>query len=88
MNILILGAAGFIGTNLTFKLAENKADRIILVDKSKSYFSNIEKFNFSNVKIKDSSLNLDMDFSVLEGQNVVYHLVSTNVPTTSNKHIS
>ena len=43
MNILILGAAGFIGTNLTFKLAENKADRIILVDKSKSYFSNIEK---------------------------------------------
>ena len=24
MNILILGAAGFIGTNLTIKLAENK----------------------------------------------------------------
>lgn len=88
MNILILGAAGFIGTNLTIKLATNEEDRITLVDKYRSYFSNIGKFNYSNVEIKESSLDLDMDFSILEGQNVVYHLVSTNVPTTSNQHIS
>ena len=88
MNILILGAAGFIGTNLTIKLAENKDNQITLVDRSKSYFSNIERFNFYNVKIKESSLDVDMDFSILEGQDTVYHLVSTNVPTTSNQHIS
>lgn len=88
MNILILGAAGFIGTNLTIKLAENNDNQITLVDRSKSYFSNIEKFNFSNVEIKESSLDADMDFSILEGQDTVYHLVSTNVPTTSNQHIS
>ena len=88
MNILILGAAGFIGTNLTIKLAENKDNQITLVDKSKSYFSNIEKFNFSNVEIKESSLDVGMDFSILEGQDTIYHLVSTNVPTTSNQHIS
>lgn len=88
MNVLILGAAGFIGTNLTIKLAENKDNQITLVDKSKSYFSNIEKFNFANVEIKESSLDADMDFSILEGQDTVYHLVSTNVPTTSNQHIS
>lgn len=88
MNVLLLGAAGFIGTNLAIKFAENKKDRITLVDKNKTYFSKIEKFNFPNVEIKESSLDLDMDFSVLEGQDVVYHLVSTNVPTTSNQHIS
>ena len=88
MNIVILGAAGFIGTNLTIKLAKNIEDRITLVDKSKNYFTNIQKFNFSNVKIEESSLDADMDFSILEGQDVVYHLVSTNVPTTSNQHIT
>lgn len=88
MNILVLGAAGFIGTNLAIKLAENKNDEIMLVDKSRSYFLNIEKFNFTNVIIKESSIDLSMDFTILEGQDVVYHLVSTNVPTTSNQHIS
>lgn len=29
-----------------------------------------------------------MDFSILDGQDIVYHLVSSNVPTTSNQHIS
>ena len=88
MNILILGAAGFIGTNLTIKLKENKDNQIMLVDKSKIYFSNIEKFNFSNVEIREASLDVDMDFSILKGQDTLYHLVSTNVPTTSNQHIS
>ena len=51
MNILILGAAGFIGTNLTKKLASNKGDKITLVDKSINYFVNILKYKFSNVEI-------------------------------------
>ena len=88
MNILILGASGFIGTNLTMKLVENLDNHITLIDKRIDYFSDIKKFNFSNVEIKESSLDEDMDFRILEGQDVVYHLVSTNVPTTSNQHIS
>lgn len=88
MNVIILGAAGFIGTNLTIKLAENIKDRVTLVDRYIDYFSNIKKFNFSNVAIKKSSLDENEDFSILAGQDVVYHLVSTNVPTTSNQHIS
>ena len=88
MNILILGAAGFIGTNLTIKLAKNKEDKITLVDKSIHYFSSIEKFHFLNVKIKEVSFDENMDFELLRGQDIVYHLVSTNVPTTSNQHIS
>lgn len=88
MNIMILGAAGFIGTNLAIKLAQDKNNIITLVDKKKEYFSNIAKFNFSNVFIKEATLDKNMDFSILSSQDVVYHLVSTNVPTTSNIHIS
>lgn len=88
MNIMILGAAGFIGTNLTIKLAENKEDKITLVESDINYFCHIEKFNFFNVAIEEYSLDENMDFSILAGQEVIYHLVSTNVPTTSNQHIS
>lgn len=88
MNIMILGAASFIGTNLTIKLAENSDNRITLVDKCMDYFMNIKKISLSNVEIKISSLDENEDFSILAGQDVVYHLVSTNVPTSSNQHIS
>ena len=42
MNLLILGAAGFIGTNLAIQLAGNIEDKITLVDKNEDYFFNIE----------------------------------------------
>lgn len=86
MNILILGAAGFIGTNLAIELAKDISNRITLVDKNRMYFS--PDVMVDNVKIVESSLSMDMDYSVLENSDVVYHLVSTNVPTTSNQHIS
>lgn len=88
MNIIILGAAGFLGTNIAIKLAQHKENFITLIDKNKEWFTNIERFNFSNVEILEESLDQDMDFSVLKGQDIVYHLVSTNVPSNSNQHIS
>lgn len=89
MNILLLGAAGFIGTNLTIKLAEKTDNNITLIDKKKTYFSNLEKFRLKNIKVVESALELDTDFDALfEEQDVIYHLVSTNVPSTSNQHIS
>lgn len=88
MNILVLGAAGFIGTNLSMKLVENKKDLVTLVDNSRSFFSNDDVLNSPNVLIRESSLDTDMDYSILEGQDVVYHLVSSVVPATSNQHIS
>ncbi|PKM60517.1 MAG: epimerase [Firmicutes bacterium HGW-Firmicutes-4] len=88
MNILILGAAGFIGTNLTIKLAAEKNNKITLVDKSWEYFRDIESFSFENVTIKESGFEMNTDFeTLLINQDVVYHLVSTTVPTTSNQHI-
>lgn len=86
MNILILGAAGFIGTNLALELAKNKLNKITLVDKNCMYFS--PDVVADNVELVESNLSIGMDYSVLLDKDVVYHLVSTNVPTTSNQHIS
>lgn len=86
MNILLLGAAGFIGTNLTLKLAENKSNHITIVDVKREYFSHIDINN--HIEIKEFAFDSDEDFTeLLSGQDIVYHLVSTTVPTTSNQHI-
>lgn len=89
MNILIFGAAGFIGTNLTIELAKNSNNNITLVDKKIEFFPKIEVFNYSNIKIETANFDLDTDFErLLYGQNVVFHLVSTTVPTTANQRIA
>lgn len=88
-NILILGAAGFIGTNLTIELAKNKSNHIILVDKNLNFFKPISSFAFDNIEYRQSSLTYDCNFTeLLDGIDTVYHLVSTTVPSTSNQHIS
>ena len=88
MNILLFGAAGFIGTNLALKLSENSDDRITLVDVNKSYFHpDVQKQN--NVSLVEAAIGEDTDFRQLfAGQDVVYHLVSTTVPTTSNQQVA
>lgn len=88
MNVILLGAAGFIGTNITLELLKNSDNQITLVDRSKTFFTSIIKMNLKNVKIVESQFDIDVNFdSLLSGQDVVYHLVSTTVPTTSNQHI-
>lgn len=88
MNIVILGAAGFIGTNLTLALAQDADNRLTLVDVNRQYFQPVEKMQLSNVSIVESALNPGVDFApLLRGQDVVYHLVSTTVPGTSNRQI-
>lgn len=88
MNILLFGAAGFIGSNLTLHLAQNVEDKITLLDRNKELFSIPEIVNKGNIKICESMFDEDTDFDgLLKGQDVVYHLVSTTVPGTSNVQI-
>ncbi len=88
-NIVILGAAGFIGTNLAISLSKEKKNKILLVDKKLEYFDNIKSLNLPNSSYMSSSLSVDCDYdSLVENQDVVYHLLSSTVPTTSNQHIS
>ena len=68
MNIMILGAAGFIGKNLTIKYAENKDVNITAVDKNKLYFNEIQELQLKNVKFIESPLDVGMDFGILRGQ--------------------
>ena len=85
MNVIVLGAAGFIGTNLALKLANCKDNVITLVDSRKEYFNSV----LSDMNIVESEFALHTNFDeLLNGQDIVYHLVSTITPATSNLNIS
>ncbi|ALT82455.1 epimerase [Streptococcus infantarius] len=89
MNIIILGAAGFIGKNLTRNLVGEKEVNLTLVDKCKSYFDDLSDLKKDNIQIKESNLDSSTNFdNLLKNQDIVYHLVSTVVPATSNQHIT
>lgn len=88
MNILLLGAGGFIGTNLAIILSKIEGNIVKAVDRKIDYCENIKKQNMPNVELVTASLDNDMQFDeILCNQDVVYHLVSTTVPTTSNQQI-
>lgn len=89
MNILIYGAAGFIGTNIALALLENLENKITLVDSDRKYFTCQKLITSKRIEIKENEFSLDSDFdSVLCGQEVVYHLVSSTVPGTSNRGVA
>ena len=87
MNILLLGAAGFIGTNLALKLLEDPRNQLTLADTNRDYF--LPAVLRPGVTVLESPMDENTDFSPLvKGQDVVYHLVSTTVPTTSNRQVA
>lgn len=88
MNIVILGAAGFIGTNLSLKLAADRKNRLTLIDQKMDYFQPVLRRQ-DNINLVESELSNDTDFgSLVDGQEFVYHLMSTTIPKTSNQHIA
>lgn len=88
MNILILGGAGFIGTNLTLALSKNEDNNIYSYDKSLSYFDSIKSLELSNVHFGEINFDEFTNYDdVLQNIDVVYHLISTNIPGNSNSCI-
>ncbi len=86
MRIVVLGAAGFIGTNLLLSLTRNPNNDIIAVDEYMDYFD--ESVRKLDVNFLESKFETDTNFfEILQGADIVYHLISTNNPTSSNKNI-
>ena len=89
VNTILLGGAGFIGINLVLSLAKDPLNRITVVDRSKTYFVTLENLKIQNLRLIQSDLSMNTDYECLvRGQDVVYHLISTTVPTTSNQAIA
>ena len=85
MKICILGAAGFIGTNLAIRLSNN---HLRLIDEADEYFDNIKQLGLENVTYKAADfVQLDDYSELISDSDIVYHLLSTNAPTTSNQEI-
>ena len=53
MKNLLLGAAGFIGTNLAIELAKNPKNKLTLVDRNKDYFKTVVKMNIGNINVME-----------------------------------
>lgn len=86
-NVIILGAAGFIGTNLAIALEKDKENKVTVVDTNINYFKPLQDLDL-NIEYKEISYDDNADFdSLLNGQDIVYHLISTSMPSTSNGQI-
>jgi len=86
MNITILGAAGFIRTNLAIALA--KDNHVTVVDQHMDYFSAMKDLKLNVIYRKaDFTASFDYD-ELLENTDILYHLISTTAPSTSNKNIA
>lgn len=86
MNIVILGAAGFIGTNLALQLSKQNNNFITVVDEKIEYFNSC--LYKENIKIQTIDYcDIQKLDDVIAGNDILYHLVSTNNPSSSNRHI-
>jgi UDP-glucose 4-epimerase len=91
MNTLIIGGAGFIGTNLAACILPSmkKEDRVTIADSSSSFFQTLQKASFGDKLIyKESPFCANTDFdTLLTNQDVVFHLACTIIPASSNLNI-
>ena len=79
MNILLLGATGFIGTNLALKL-RNCNDKLVLL--SRKIDKNYKKlFNNCNVEfIENNITNKTSFYDLTKNIDIVYHLFCSCIP--------
>lgn len=92
-NIAILGAGGFIGTNLSLRLAQRKDINLTLVDRKEEYFNNIWNGLSSDqkkgIRLLEESFQGNSSFEhIIRDKDVIYHLISSTNPTIANRDIS
>lgn len=86
--VLILGGTGFIGINLTYYLLKNTESEITVFGRRQADYPS-DLLNHPRVRIVTGIFAPDYEFGqLMKGYDMVYHLISTTVPTTSNQNIS
>lgn len=89
MKIVILGGAGFIGTNLVKLLSIDDVAEILVVDTNDIFFENIKKLGNNKVSYKVVEFIETTDFdNIFKGAEIVYHMYSTTIPSTANQQIA
>jgi UDP-glucose 4-epimerase len=80
MNCLVLGGTGFIGTHLCESLAKENYNIRILARKATKYNNNKIEF------VQQDFLLIDDFCHLLDGIDIVFHLISTTIPSTSESN--
>ena len=72
------------GTHLSNRLLNEENNVVTVFDREQGNYSNIKAI-YDNLYVIKGDFDAEYDFhNLLEGQDVVYHLVSTTAPSTSN----
>lgn len=87
MNILITSAAGFIGTNLALALSQDKNNHLTLADSKLEYFTCSLLRERNNVAFEQFDVKSENFDALVTDQDLIFHLVSTTNPSSSNNHI-
>lgn len=83
--IIFLGGAGFIGTNLACELSKNTNLSLTIVDKKMEYFNQMKGLLPPTTQYVVADFDDSVDFdSLVQGQDIVFHLASSNIPGNSN----
>ncbi len=86
MNILLIGATGFIGTNLALKLSNGNDKLFLLSMKIDNEYK--ELFIDKNVEFIETNITNETNFdSITKNIDTVYHLFCSCVPANSNLNI-
>lgn len=84
MRNVILGAAGFLGTNLA-KALSLRGEELLLVDRRKEWLNELEEMELNNAAFSVLDCTENTDFTaLLRSGDMVYHLLSTSTPGTSD----
>lgn len=87
MNILILGATGFIGTNLSLELSKTDDNLFLFGKKINDNYKAL--FDNKNVNFIEGNFDVDYNFVKLTYNiDIVYHLISQCIPANSNDDIA
>lgn len=84
---LLFGGTGFLGINLAFALTKHGKEKVTIV--GRSIHCDLRADLGPAIDFIEATLDSYTDFDALvKGHDVVYHMISSTVPATSNRQIS